>query len=97
VRPGTERGGLLRPLAERDFRLLWAGQAISLLGDGVLTVALAWQTLQLSSSPTALALVMFARATPRIVLMLLGGVISVPTSVAGLLWPGVRDPDREAA
>jgi hypothetical protein len=76
VRPGTERGGLLRPLAERDFRLLWAGQAISLLGDGVLTVALAWQTLQLSSSPTALALVMFARATPRIVLMLLGGVIS---------------------
>jgi hypothetical protein len=76
VRPGTGRGGLLRPLAERDFRLLWAGQAISLLGDGVLTVALAWQTLQLSSSPTALALVMFARATPRIVLMLLGGVIS---------------------
>jgi Transmembrane secretion effector len=76
VRPGTGRGGLLRPLAERDFRLLWAGQAISLLGDGVLTVALAWQTLQLSSSPTALALVMFARAAPRIVLMLLGGVIS---------------------
>jgi hypothetical protein len=76
VRSGTGRGGLLRPLAERDFRLLWAGQAISLLGDGVLTVALAWQTLQLSSSPTALALVMFARATPRIVLMLLGGVIS---------------------
>jgi Transmembrane secretion effector len=76
VRAGTGRGGLLRPLAERDFRLLWAGQAISLLGDGVLTVALAWQTLQLSSSPTALGLVMFARATPRIVLMLLGGVIS---------------------
>jgi Transmembrane secretion effector len=76
VRARTRRGGLLRPLAERDFRLLWAGQAISLLGDGVLTVALAWQTLQLSSSPTALGLVMFARATPRIVLMLLGGVIS---------------------
>jgi Transmembrane secretion effector len=76
VRSGTGRGSLLRPLAERDFRLLWAGQTISLLGDGVLTVALAWQTLQLSSSPTALALVMFARATPRIVLMLLGGVIS---------------------
>jgi hypothetical protein len=76
VRAGTGRGGLLRPLGERDFRLLWAGQAISLLGDGVLTVTLAWQTLRLSSSPTALALVMFARATPRILLMLLGGVIS---------------------
>ena len=76
MRAGTGRGGLLRPLGERDFRLLWAGQAISLLGDGVLTVTLAWQTLRLSSSPTALALVMFARATPRILLMLLGGVIS---------------------
>jgi Transmembrane secretion effector len=76
VRAGTGRRGLLRPLGERDFRLLWAGQAVSLLGDGVLTVALAWQTLQLSPSPTALALVMFARATPRILLMLLGGVIS---------------------
>ena len=28
--------------------------------------------------------------------VLVGGLISVPTSVAGLLWPGVRDPDREA-
>src|SRR6266542_6699257 len=37
---GTRRAGLLRPLAERDFRLLWGGQAISLVGDGVLTVAL---------------------------------------------------------
>jgi Transmembrane secretion effector len=76
VRARTGRGGLLRPLGERDFRLLWAGQAVSLLGDGILTVALAWQTLQLSPSPTALALVMFARAAPRILLMLLGGVIS---------------------
>ncbi len=51
MKAGTRRAGLLRPLAERDFRLLWGGQAISLVGDGVLTVALAWQTLRLSSSP----------------------------------------------
>lgn len=76
MKAGTRRAGLLRPLAERDFRLLWGGQAISLVGDGVLTVALAWQTLRLSSSPAALGLVLFARAGPRFLLLLLGGVIS---------------------
>jgi hypothetical protein len=76
VKAGIRRAGLLRPLAERDFRLLWGGQVISLLGDGILTVALAWQTLRLSSSPAALGLVLFARAGPRFLLLLLGGVIS---------------------
>jgi Transmembrane secretion effector len=76
VKAGTRRAGLGGPLAERDFRPLWGGQAISLLGDGVLMVALAWQTLRLSSSPTALGLVLFARAGPRFVLILLGGVVS---------------------
>jgi len=76
VKVGSGRAGLLRPLAERDFRLLWSGQAISLVGDGVLTVALAWQTLRLSSSPAALGLVLFARAGPRFLLLLVGGVIS---------------------
>jgi hypothetical protein len=76
MRARSGRAGLLRPLAERDFRLLWSGQAVSLVGDGVLTVALAWQTLRLSSSPAALGLVLFARAGPRFLLLLLGGVIS---------------------
>jgi MFS family permease len=76
MRARSGRAGLLRPLAERDFRLLWSGQAVSLVGDGVLTVALAWQTLRLSSSPAALGLVLFARAGPRFLFLLLGGVIS---------------------
>ena len=46
-------GNLFRPLKVRDFRLLWGGQTVSLLGDGIFVVALAWQTIHLSSSPAA--------------------------------------------
>jgi MFS family permease len=74
--PRTSRPGLLRPLRERDFRLLWSGQTVSLLGDGVLTVALAWQTLQLSPHASALGLVLFARALPRVLLLLPAGAVS---------------------
>jgi hypothetical protein len=34
-------GGLLRPLRVRDFRLLWTGMTVSLIGDGMFLVALA--------------------------------------------------------
>ena len=45
---GFSRVRLLAPLALRDFRLLWSGMCISLLGDGVFIVALAWQVYALS-------------------------------------------------
>lgn len=68
-------GRLFRPLKVRDFRLLWGGQTISLLGDGVFVVALAWQTLQLSSNPTALSVVLLARAGPEVMLAVVGGAV----------------------
>jgi MFS family permease len=67
---------LLAPLRFRDFRLMWTGMTLSLLGDGVLLVALAWQTYQLSNRPAALSLVMVALTVPQIVLVLVGGVVS---------------------
>ena len=45
---------MLRPLRDRDFRLLWAGMTVSLLGDGVYIVAVAWQAYDVSNSPAAL-------------------------------------------
>jgi MFS family permease len=48
---------------------------LSLLGDGVLLVALAWQTYELSNRPAAMALVGVALTVPQIVLVLFGGVI----------------------
>jgi MFS family permease len=60
----------------RDFRLLFTGRCVSLLGDGVFLVALAWQAYTLSGAPTALALLGIAMSVPLIGLLLLGGVVS---------------------
>ena len=73
---GWRRVGILRPLEIRDFRLLWTGLSISLLGDGLNAVALIWLVLELSNSPTAVALVGVAWTVPLVVFLLLGGVIS---------------------
>ena len=39
---------ILDVIRNRDFRLLWLGEGISLLGDQFYLVALPWLTLQLS-------------------------------------------------
>jgi DHA3 family tetracycline resistance protein-like MFS transporter len=67
---------LLRPLRERDFALLWTGMTVSLLGDGIYTVAVAWQVYQLSNRPTALALVGLAWTAGLVLFILLAGVLS---------------------
>ena len=73
---GFSRVQLLAPLRQRDFRLLWSGMCVSLLGDGVFLVAMAWQVYALSNAPTALAIVGIAMTVPTIVFLLLGGVVS---------------------
>ena len=73
---GAAGRGLLVPLRERDFRLLWAGMCVSLLGDGAFLVALAWQVYQLSDAPTAMGAVGVAMTVPTIVFLLVGGVVS---------------------
>jgi MFS family permease len=73
---GFSRVRLLDPLRHRDFRLLWSGMSVSLLGDGIFFVALAWQVYALSNAPTALSVVGIAMTLPTIAFLLLGGVIS---------------------
>jgi MFS family permease len=73
---GYDRAGLLAPLRHRDFRLLWSGMCISLLGDGAFLVALAWQVYELSDTATAMSLVGIAMTIPTIVFLLVGGVAS---------------------
>ena len=72
----TDRIQLLAPLRQRDFRLLWTGMSVSLLGDGVLLIALAWQTYSLSNTPAAMSAVGIALSAPQVMLLLLGGVVS---------------------
>ena len=73
---GADRHGLFGPLRNRDFRLLWTGMCVSLLGDGAFIVALAWQVYQLSDAPTAMGLVGMAMTVPTIVFLLVGGALS---------------------
>jgi len=75
--PGAAgRLSVLQPLRIRDFRLLWTGMTVSLFGDGIFLVALAWQVYQLSNAPTALAVVGVAMSVPHVLLLVLGGVVS---------------------
>ncbi len=69
-------GGVLAPLRERNFALLWSGMTVSLVGDGILLVALAWQVYELSNAPAALAVVGLAMTVPHVAFLLLGGVAS---------------------
>jgi DHA3 family tetracycline resistance protein-like MFS transporter len=70
------RVGVLRPLRNRDFALLWGGHTISLVGDGIYLVAIAWQVYELSNGPAALAVVGVAWTLPMTLFMLGGGVLS---------------------
>src|SRR4051812_2128264 len=63
-------------LRDRDFRLLYIGQAVSLLGDGMVGVALAFGVLEITNSPSALGIVLAARMIPTVALLLAGGVIA---------------------
>lgn len=70
------RPRLWSPLATRNYRFLWLGETISVLGTQFHLVALPWLVLQLTDSGFTLGAVMMAAAVPRALLMLLGGSIS---------------------
>lgn len=63
------------PLSVRNFRLLWIGESISLLGDTFYMIALPWLVLQLTGSALALGGVMALAAIPRALFMLIGGAL----------------------
>ena len=73
---GFSRVRLLDPLRHRDYRLLVGGMTVSLLGDGLFLVALAWQVYSLSDAPTAFASVGIAMTIPTIACLLIGGAVS---------------------
>ena len=73
---GFAKAGLLSPLRHRDFRVLWAGMAVSLLGDGIFLIAIAWETYALWNAPAALSIVGIAMTVPMVVFLLVGGVLS---------------------
>ena len=73
---GFSRVNLLTPLRHRDFRLLWAGMTVSLVGDGIFLVAMAWQAYELWNAPAALSLLGIGMTIPTIAFLLPAGVLS---------------------
>jgi predicted MFS family arabinose efflux permease len=59
----------------RDFRLLFAGELVSLLGTAVAPIALAFAVLGLTGSATDLGYVLAAGWAPQVVFILIGGVL----------------------
>lgn len=71
-----DRIPILQPLKKRNFRLLWIGEGISLMGSQFHFIALSWLTLQITGSGLALGTVLMIGAIPRALLMLFGGALS---------------------
>jgi MFS family permease len=59
-------------LGDRNFLLLFAGQGISRLGDGLYTAAVAWLVWSLTHQPRAVALVTVAAYAPTFLATLIG-------------------------
>src|SRR5512137_2171065 len=70
------RSRRIRPLANRNFCLLWLGESVSLLGDQFYLIALPWLVFQMSSSALAFGTILMVAGIPRAVLMLVGGVMT---------------------
>ncbi|WP_432945044.1 MFS transporter [Kribbella sp. CA-253562] len=89
----------VRPLRHRDYRLLWTGLAVALLGSGLWLVALAWQVIELGGGPVQLSVVTTAYSIGLLVCVLFGGiaadrlpqrtVIIVADSVRGVVLLGL--------
>jgi MFS family permease len=63
-------------LRHRDFRLLWAGQIVSVIGSQMQSAAINWHIYLLTGSPLALGMVGACRAIPIIICSLAGGVVA---------------------
>jgi len=85
ILPAPKGNAMLRALRIRDFRLLFSGETVSVLGDQFHFVALAWLTLQLTGSGLALGGVLMVAAIPRAIFMLVGGALSDRFSPRSLL------------
>jgi MFS family permease len=79
-------------LRERDFRLVFASGLVSLVGDAVVAVALAFAILGLTGSASDVGLVLAVRAVALVAGLLAGGVVAdrVPRRDVMIAADGVR-------
>src|SRR6185437_1073184 len=74
--PRVPAAARLAVLQEREFRLLWSGQTVSVFGDAMLLLALSFAVLDLTGSVTDIGLVLAASRAPLVLTVLTGGVVA---------------------
>jgi MFS family permease len=72
----AERARVLHALRSRDFRLVWGGQSVSLIGNGALFVALGWRAVALTGKSTSLAFVLLLWSLGMLTTLLIGGALA---------------------
>ena len=75
VTPAAGRVRILEALQHRDFRLLWGGQAVSLLGDMAFMTAIGWKAFTLVGS-SRLGVVLLCFAAGELATLLVGGALA---------------------
>jgi len=66
----------LAVLRVRDFRLVFGAFAVSMVGDRMVTIALAFAVLELDGSASDIGIVLAARTLPLVATLLIGGVVA---------------------
>jgi MFS family permease len=67
---------VLSALRSRDFRLLWLSQSASVLGDGLLMVAIGLYVTRWTGNPADVGVVLASYALPLVLFVLVGGVMA---------------------
>ena len=65
-----------KPLRLKDFRLLWGGSFVSMVGDQLTLIAYPWLVLKLTGDPLAMGMVLALAGIPRALFMVVGGVVT---------------------
>jgi MFS family permease len=67
---------VLEALRHYDFRLLWAGQTVSQIGDAAFVVALGWRAFTLTGKASSLGIVLAVESLGLVATLLIGGVLA---------------------
>jgi MFS family permease len=71
----ARRPRIFHALEHRDFRLLWSGQTVSLIGNTAFITALGWRTFTLAGS-TKFGFVLVAESVSTLATLLIGGALA---------------------
>lgn len=70
------RARVLQAFHSRNFRLLWSGQAVSLLGDSAFLIALNWRTFTLTGNAKSIGIVLTFQGVGLLSTVLVGGALA---------------------